>query len=603
VTTAGPDCSVSGESRPRSLPGAGVRVLVVGPGRERLLRQIPALAARGQIVVETADAVSLSPCFDAAAEAGDAVAVVAGDVVVPDEGLLRIVDDPALECGALVTRGPGHHPVATDGSIVLAAATARHPVHGADADSVGVVYVAAPLVPAAADALESVDTAWVGLDPLDLVLAVLVRAPLLPPVTAVPLEPLPGARVDDEAAAERLAGEVAEVDATSLATHSAARAGDGFYSTFVLRRLAAHVTPWAVRHGISATAMTLLSALLGVAGAVSFAFGTYPSLALGAVLLQSSIVLDCVDGEIARATRTRSAFGGWLDAATDRIKEYGALAGLALAAGPHFWWVATAGMVVQTARHVRDFAFSKGVLAAYRRTLARDRRPLSDTAPWIRPAGITAGESGLASMWLRRIVQLPIGERWLVLCLAALLNAPGAGLIGYLVLTALSSAVTLAGAARRSTAALSASVRQLQPVLADYRDAGILLPLNLWRGSSRALGWLLPSGATFTEGAVVVLVTQAVAGDWAAAAFAWFAVVAWHRYDVIYRRGGGMPAQPRAVSVLGGGWPARVVAIVVGAATGALPVVLVAGTVWMALVYVPESLATGLRTRRLEVRP
>jgi hypothetical protein len=57
------------------------------------------------------------------------------------------------------------------------------------------------------------------------------------------------------------------------------------------------------------------------------------------------------------------------------------------------------------------------------------------------------------------------------------------------------------------------------------------------------------------------------------------------------------------VSVLGGGWPARVVAIVVGAATGALPVVLVAGTVWMALVYVPESLATGLRTRRLEVRP
>jgi hypothetical protein len=46
------------------------------------------------------------------------------------------------------------------------------------------------------------------------------------------------------------------------------------------------------------------------------------------------------------------------------------------------------------------------------------------------------------------------------------------------------------------------------------------------------------------EGAVVVGLTQAVAADWAAAAFRWFAVVAWHRYDVIYRRGGETPAVP-----------------------------------------------------------
>jgi phosphatidylglycerophosphate synthase len=142
---------------------------------------------------------------------------------------------------------------------------------------------------------------------------------------------------------------VAQVDAADLASRTAARAGDGFYSTFVLRRIAARLTPWAVRRGIQANAVTVLSALIGVVqGPCRSRSAPTRRLALGALLLQVSIVLDCVDGEIARVTRTRSPFGAWLDAATDRLKEYAALAGLAIAAGPHFWWVATAGMVVQT---------------------------------------------------------------------------------------------------------------------------------------------------------------------------------------------------------------------------------------------------------------
>jgi hypothetical protein len=57
---------------------------------------------------------------------------------------------------------------------------------------------------------------------------------------------------------------------------------------------------------------------------------------------------------------------------------------------------------------------------------------------------------------------------------------------------------------------------------------------------------------------------------------------------------------PSVVSMLGGGWPARIAALLLGAAFGVLPAVLVAGTIWMTLVYVPESLATGVRTRRIE---
>jgi phosphatidylglycerophosphate synthase len=596
---AGRDRSAPDAARPIRVPGA-VHVVLVGPRPERLAAQLAGLAARRPIAVELADSAALPNRVRDAAANRHAFAAIDTAVVVPDEALLRIVDDPTLRLATLVRRGAGPHPVATDGSIVLSSATAWHPVPGGDGDAVGVVYVRAAVAGAVAERLDGLDPALAALDPIDLLLVALVRDAALPPVTAVALDPLPGGRAADAEAVTALASDVGQVDAADLASRTAARTGDGFYSTFVLRRIAARVTPWAVRRGIQANAVTVLSALIGVAGAVSFAFGTYPALVLGALLLQVSIVLDCVDGEIARVTRTRSPFGAWLDAATDRLKEYAALAGLAIGAGPGWWWVATAGMVVQTARHMHDFAFAKGVLAAYRRARERDTRSLSDTSPWKRAAGSQSGESGSASMWVRRVIHMPIGERWLVLSVAALLNAPGAGLVAYLALAVLSGGWTLLGALRRNTSGMAESGTVVRRTLADYRDDGVLLPFTTGRRPGGVLGWLLPSALTVAEGAVLVGLTQAVAADWAAAAFLWFAVVAWHRYDVVYRRGGETPMVPSVVSMLGGGWPARIAALLLGAAFGVLPAVLVAGTIWMTLVYVPESLATGVRTRRIE---
>jgi phosphatidylglycerophosphate synthase len=592
------DRSAAAAARPVHGPGT-VRVALVGPRPERVAAQLVRLAARRPIAVELADSATLPDRVRDAAANRHAFAAIDTAVVVPNEALLRILDDPTLRLATLVSHHPGQHPVATDGSVVLSSATAWHPVPGGDADAVGVVYVSGAATGAVAERLNGLDPALAALDPIDLLLAALVREAALPPMTAVALDPMPGGRAPDAAAANGLASEVGQVDAADLASRTAARTGDGFYSTFVLRRIAAHVTPWAVRRRIPANTVTALSALVGVAAAVSFAFGTYPALVLGALLLQVSLVLDCVDGEIARVTRTRSPFGAWLDAATDRLKEYAALAGLAIAAGAGWWWVATAGMVVQTARHMHDFAFSKGVLAMYRRARERDTRPLTDTSPWVRPTGSSAGESGSASMWLRRVIHMPIGERWLALSVAALLNAPGAGLVAYLALAVLSGGWTLLGALRRTTSAVAEFGTVFRRTLADYRDDGVALPLTLGRGPGGVLGWLLPSALTVAEGVAVVTLTQAVAADWSAAAFVWFAVVAWHRYDVIYRRGGETPAVPTMVSILGGGWPARIVAVCAGAAAGVLPTVLVAGTIWMTLVYVPESLATGLRTRRL----
>ena len=69
--------------------------------------------------------------------------------------------------------------------------------------------------------------------------------------------------------------------------------------------------------------------LLAIAAAVWFATGSRFGLVLGAILLQIAFTTDCVDGQLARYTRTFTKLGGWLDATFDRSKEFIIMAGLA----------------------------------------------------------------------------------------------------------------------------------------------------------------------------------------------------------------------------------------------------------------------------------
>ena len=78
------------------------------------------------------------------------------------------------------------------------------------------------------------------------------------------------------------------------------------------------------------------------------------------MLLQLSLVLDCVDGDVARYTRRFSPLGAWLDASTDRLKEFACYAGLAWGAdaGRTGWLLAAAMITLQTARHTVDYTFT-----------------------------------------------------------------------------------------------------------------------------------------------------------------------------------------------------------------------------------------------------
>lgn len=105
-------------------------------------------------------------------------------------------------------------------------------------------------------------------------------------------------------------------------------AGGHFVTRHCSQYLGAACAWAAQRAGLPPSAVTLLGAASSLAGAA--VLGLAPSGAGAAVaclvLLQLGYVLDCADGQLARATQRTSAFGAWLDVACDHLRNV-ALAG------------------------------------------------------------------------------------------------------------------------------------------------------------------------------------------------------------------------------------------------------------------------------------
>jgi phosphatidylglycerophosphate synthase len=79
---------------------------------------------------------------------------------------------------------------------------------------------------------------------------------------------------------------------------------------------------------ISPNAVSLASMAIGLVAAYAFAVGRYPATVVAAILFQLSAVVDCVDGDIARALFKESPFGKWLDLAGDQVVHLAVFAGI-----------------------------------------------------------------------------------------------------------------------------------------------------------------------------------------------------------------------------------------------------------------------------------
>lgn len=80
-------------------------------------------------------------------------------------------------------------------------------------------------------------------------------------------------------------------------------------------RRAAHRVTWvALRLGLTANQVSLLSILVVVVGSVFLGLPTVSWRVTGAILINSWLVLDCVDGDLARLLGTASPAGEFMDA-------------------------------------------------------------------------------------------------------------------------------------------------------------------------------------------------------------------------------------------------------------------------------------------------
>jgi phosphatidylglycerophosphate synthase len=109
---------------------------------------------------------------------------------------------------------------------------------------------------------------------------------------------------------------------------------DGLFDRLLNRHLSRRITPHVLHWPVTPNQVTLLSLVVGLGAAACLALPGYLGPIAGALLLQLTAVLDCIDGEIARAKVLESEWGELLDITTDSVIHVVVFLGMAVHAWP-----------------------------------------------------------------------------------------------------------------------------------------------------------------------------------------------------------------------------------------------------------------------------
>ncbi len=107
--------------------------------------------------------------------------------------------------------------------------------------------------------------------------------------------------------------------------------GEEWIDAYVNRPLAAIIVKAVLHTPITPNGLTFIGMGIGSAAGVCFALGRMPMLCLGAALLFVTMILDCADGQLARARGGGSRTGRILDGVADYVVGISIHVGLALA--------------------------------------------------------------------------------------------------------------------------------------------------------------------------------------------------------------------------------------------------------------------------------
>lgn len=441
----------------------------------------------------------------------------------------------------------------------------------------------------------------------------------------------------DEPAREAAQSARAAVDDEAVRLRSAVKAHDGFFTTFFISPYSRYIARWCARRGLTPNQVTTASLLTALVAAGSAATGTRGGYIAAGLLLLVSFVLDCTDGQLARYSLQYSTMGAWLDATFDRAKEYAYYAGLALGAargGDDVWALALGAMVLQACRHVIDFSFNEAnhdAVANSSPTAALSDR--LDSVGW--------------TIWMRRMIVLPIGERWAMIAVLTAVTTPRIVFYALLIGCAFAACYTTAGRLLRSLTRKAERTDRAARALAELADSGPIAqfvaavgprlggswsppvtallagalmiasalsqPFGSWhtilaavvyamlsgmavsRPLKGALDWLVPPIFRAAEYCtILVLAARSDVQGALPAAFGLVSAVAYHHYDTVYRIRGGTGAPPQWLVRMIGGHEGRTLVVAVLAAVftqhPAFTVALTTLAVAVALVVLVESI-------------
>jgi len=523
------------------------------------------------------------------------VVIIDDRLLVPEAALFPLTRNDRVTT-TLLTAQDSKGDVRIRHHLVQAVGTSFHEVHAPTHRSVGALAIApadAALARQALAELEAhLDHQTLLVSPHEFVewcALALVRSGI--PVRSTVIVAVPWTRSDNAEVRRSVQEQLAQVSNERIAALQANRIDDGFYSTFIVRKISKVFTRVALSWGLSPNVITVISFLVGLGAAASFAAGSRSWLIAGALLLQLSLVIDCVDGEVARATSRFSTLGAWLDASTDRVKEYAAYAGLAIGAareGLDAWWIALALIVLQTARHMSDYNFSRIQRLREATVVPRALDDPSDdhVGGWSSAIEVSTRMNRIQAVhWVKKVVHMPIGERWLVLSVGAAFFNGYVALAALLVLTIFAFVYTLVGRVTRTvtwqrdtTLALSGAA-----IISAQLDRG---PLMSWWSPSLTGRWLWawPMILCAVEMGLVAFLGWRFFEEAAVLAYFYLFAVAYHHYDALYRALAGSTT-PRWLTWIQGGWDGRTLLALLGAGVGlvAFSGYLAFGVVWLVL--------------------
>lgn len=444
--------------------------------------------------------------------------------VVADPHMELLTDYPRSASAALVAVEKNGDTLVRQNRIA-SASSASHKVTIGNRKFVGVLRLSQKQRTEIIAALENALTHKVRGNALDLVLVALTRAMIK--VDAADVWAAPYARSADKEERTRVRSSIEKLNMGRVRLRMANRANDGFFSVFFLRKFSKILTWLAVKVGATPNQVTLISFAIGLYSAYSFSLGGFWNLFLGAVLLQLSIIVDCVDGELARYTRKFSQLGAWLDAVTDRVKEYMVFLGLAMGAdkeGRDLWIPAIAMMLIQTFRHLSDYNYARVT-----RFRAEDKflAPVEFTADFDGIVPTEREPKGRLRYWLGKIIQFPIGERWLAISASAVIGGAAFTFTIMPILAFISAVVVFRG---RFIKTLQMPRTSTGNSLISYQSD----LLGLQRSFTKRFDWLEPSFLRLIEGGFLIWIFASVNQIGIATFMILFSIV-FHHYDNLYR--------------------------------------------------------------------